>query len=237
MILLIDADSLVFGSCYRKKQNKDDYPFYTDIEDAKSKYDEIFHKMLNDIEEIYEIDDVMVFSNARGNFRKMITKKYKANRTYTEKPPLLYEMHQYVTKQYDSIGGCGVETDDVVARYWKEICERAGRNNVMIVSLDKDYKQFPCLYYNYHYKHKCVYDISYEEALYNFYEQMIAGDVADNVNYFPGKGVAFAKKYYIDCKTEFQYRRKLYELFKLIYKSKAKEKYSECYNLLKLRTE
>ena len=237
MILLIDADSLVFGACYRKKKHPDDYPYYTEIEDAQGKFDEVFHSMLNDIEEIYTVDDVLVFNNSRGNFRKLITKKYKAQRRKYELPPLLNQMHNYVTMQYDSIAGCGVETDDVVARYWKEICETAGRDNVMIVSLDKDYKQFPCLYYNYHYKHRCVYDISYEEALYNFYEQMIAGDVADNVNYFPGKGVVFAREYYAECKAEYQYRRMLYELFKLQYKSKAKEKYAECYNLLKLRTE
>ena len=62
-------------------------------------------------------------------------------------------------------------------------------------------------------------------------------DGTDNVNYFRGKGVKFAKNYYKDCKTDYQYRRKLYELFKQEYKSKAKEKYSECYNLLKLRTQ
>ena len=66
---------------------------------------------------------------------------------------------------------------------------------------------------------------------------MIVGDTADNVNYFRGKGVKFAKEYYKNCRTEYQYRKKLYKLFKDQYKSKAKEKYSECYNLLKLRTQ
>ena len=66
---------------------------------------------------------------------------------------------------------------------------------------------------------------------------MIAGDTADNVNYFKGKGKKFAEKYYIDCFTEYQYMRKLFQLFKDKYKSKAREKYIECYSLLKLRTE
>jgi hypothetical protein len=146
-------------------------------------------------------------------------------------------MHDFVKEQYDSIVGYGVETDDMVARYWKQISDDIGRDEVMIVSIDKDYKQFPCLMYNYHYKHRQVLDISEEDALYNFYEQMIAGDTADNVNYFKGKGKRFAEKYYADCQNKFQYTRKLYELFKKEYKGKAKEKYAECYNLLKLRTE
>ena len=44
-------------------------------------------------------------------------------------------------------------------------------------------------------------------------------------------------KYFEGCVTDYQYRKRLYLLFKEVYKSKAKEKYSECYNLLKLRTQ
>ncbi len=64
---------------------------------------------------------------------------------------------------------------------------------------------------------------------------MIVGDTADNVNYFKGKGKAFAKKYYKHCKTKYQYTKQLYNLFRKEYKGKARQKYVECYNLLKLR--
>ena len=107
----------------------------------------------------------------------------------------------------------------------------------MIVSIDKDYRQFPALIFNYHYKHREVLDITEQQAMYNFYEQMISGDTADNVNYFLGRGRAFAKKYYDGCKTKYQYTRKLYELFIQEYKGKARQKYTECYHLLKLRTQ
>ena len=145
-------------------------------------------------------------------------------------------MHQYVKDTYDSKFVYGLETDDLVAKYWQTLSNEFGRDNVMIVSIDKDYKQFPCLMYNYHYKHRVVLDISEEEALYNFYEQMIVGDTADNVNYFRGKGKKFAEKYFQDCKSKYQYTKRLYELFKEEYKGKARQKYAECYNLLKLRT-
>jgi hypothetical protein len=144
-------------------------------------------------------------------------------------------MHQYVKDHYDSVYGYGIETDDLVARYWYNLQEQVGRENVMIVSIDKDYKQFPALIYNYHYNHKCIYDISEETALFNFYSQMIEGDTADNVNYFKGKGKAFAKKYFKGCNTKYQYTKKLFKLFQEKYKSKAREKYIQCYNLLKLR--
>jgi len=236
MILLVDADSLIFASCYRKRETPDSEKFYTDISDSRNKFDEQFMQIVNHLEERYTIDKVLTFSGSKGNFRKLITKKYKANRKKQELPPLLHPMHNYVKQQYDSIFGFGVETDDMVARYWHKLTEQFGRNEVMIVSIDKDYKQFPALIYNYHYKHKEILDISEDEALYNFYEQMIMGDTADNVNYFKGKGKRFAEKYFSECQTKYQYTKKLYELFIKEYKGKARQKYVECYSLLKLRT-
>ena len=234
MILLIDANSLIFASCYRKRETPEDEKYYTDIVDSRNKFDQQFMSIVNHLEEKYTIDKVLTFSGSKGNFRKLLVKKYKANRKNQELPPLLNEMHLFVKQQYDSIFGYGVETDDMVARYWYKLSKEFGRNEVMIVSIDKDYKQFPCLMYNYHYQHKEILDISEEQALYNFYEQMIMGDTADNVNYFKGKGKRFSEKYFVDCETKYQYTRKLYELFKEKYKSKAREKYIEC--LLKLRT-
>ena len=45
-----------------------------------------------------------------------------------------------------------------------------------------------------------------------------------------------AKKY-LDVDTPYKLTKKIYQLFKEKYKSKAKEKYIECYHLLKLRTD
>jgi 5'-3' exonuclease len=237
MILLVDADSLIFASCYKKREHPEDEKYYTNIEDARAKFDQQFMSIVNHLEEMYQIDKVLTFSGSKGNFRKLITPVYKANRKNQELPPLLHDMHQFVKDQYDSIFGYGIETDDIVARYWKQISDDIGRDEVMIVSIDKDYKQFPALIYNYHYKHQVVLDISEEQAMYNFYEQCIVGDTADNVNYFKGKGIKFAERYFADCTTKYQYTRKLYELFKQQYKGKARQKYAECYHLLKLRTE
>jgi 5'-3' exonuclease len=236
MILLIDADSLIFASCYRKKQTPDDNPYYEKLSDSVEKFEEQLMGIVNDLEEHYNIDKVLIFSGSKGNFRKLITKKYKANRQKQQRPPLLYDMHDYVKEKHNSIYGYGVETDDMVARYWHDLSKEFGRDEVMIVSIDKDYKQFPCLMYNYHYKHKVVYDITEEEAMYNFYEQMIIGDTADNVNYFKGKGKKFAENYLSECNSHYQYIKKMYELFKEVHKGKAKQRYIECYNLLKLRT-
>jgi 5'-3' exonuclease len=237
MILLVDADSLIFASCYKKRDKPEDDKYYRDIEDAQAKFDEQFMSIVNKLEDMYPIERVITFSGSKGNFRKLITPVYKANRKKQELPPLLDDMHQFVKDEYDSVWGYGIETDDMVARYWKALSNEVGRDNVMIVSIDKDYKQFPCLMYNYHYKHKEVLDISEDEALFNFYEQMIIGDTADNVNYFKGKGKKYAEKYLKECESKDQYTRKMLELFQQEYKGKARQKFTECYHLLKLRTE
>ena len=237
MVLLIDADSLIFASCYKKRENPEDDMFYSEISDASKKFHYQLMAIVNKLEDMYTIDKVRIFSGAKGNFRKLITKTYKANRSYDNRPPLLNALHKYVRNNYGSLVGYGVETDDMVAKYWLRYCNEIGRDNVMIVSIDKDYKQFPALIYNYHYKHKTILDISEDEAMYNFYEQMIVGDGADNVQYFKGKGPKFAQRYLADCLTPYQYTKKMYQLFKDCHKGKAKQRYIECYNLLKLRTD
>ena len=96
MILLFDADSLVFASCCRTKKFPDELPYYTNLEDAISKFDEQFMKIVNDLEQTYDIEKIITFNGCRGNFRKLITTNYKANRKKQELPPLLHKMHQYV---------------------------------------------------------------------------------------------------------------------------------------------
>ena len=82
-----------------------------------------------------------------------------------------------------------------------------------------------------------MYDVSEMEALNNFYTQMIVGDTIDNVNYCKGYGKKYAEKLFAECTTHYQFTKKVYGLFKEIYKQKAKLKYIQCYNLLRLRTE
>ena len=130
MILLVDADSLIFASCYKKRESIDDNPHHSDLSYARNKLDDQFMAIVNHLETMYTIDKVLTFSGSKGNFRKLITKTYKANRVSSELPPLLDEMHAYVKKQYNSIYGYGVETDDMVARSRYHIAKDIGRNEV-----------------------------------------------------------------------------------------------------------
>ena len=165
-----------------------------------------------------------------------IRDRYKANRT-GEKPPILGKLHNLVKRKYKSHYGIGIETDDVVATLWKRVSEQRGVDSVIIVSIDKDYKQFPCWFYDYHWKKKTLSKISDEEATINFYSQMIIGDTADNINYCKGYGKAYANKILKDVKTPFSATRRVYTLFKELYGDESKEKYNECKSLLTLKTD
>ena len=64
---------------------------------------------------------------------------------------------------------------------------------------------------------------------------MIVGDSADNVNYCKGYGEAWCRKNLIVGMSEYSLIKTVFSVFKTLYKSKAREMYIECYNLLKLR--
>ena len=98
MIVLVDADSLIWSSCYRKKESPEDNMYHT-LDDAKDKFDEVFMSIINKIEETYELDKVITFAGARGNFRKQISKTYKANRKESDRPPVLNELQEYVKEK------------------------------------------------------------------------------------------------------------------------------------------
>lgn len=217
MILLFDIDSLLYSSCYNV-----DSP-----EEAMFKFDENYQKIINDLEELWEIEQVIPFGLSRNNFRKYITKKYKANRS-KEKPQYFNQLCKYVEAYYEPEIANGMETDDLVAIFQEKI----GHENCIIISIDKDYKQFEGTIYNY--RQKKIIQLNKQQALYNFYEQMIVGDTADNVNYCRGYGKAYAKKLFKGVSTDFGYKKKVLGLFKKIYRSKGRERFIECYHLLKL---
>lgn len=235
MIALFDADSLIFASCFNRLSDINETPFITDLNEAIKKFDDGFGRIVEEVQEVYpELSEVIVFNGSRNKYRKEISKDYKANRKKQERPPVLNDLHNYVKEQYNSVFSDYYETDDMVATYWRQASDELGTDNVMIIAIDKDYMQFPALIYNYHYTKKHFIKLSKEDAYRNFYTQMIVGDSSDNVNYCKGYGKKYAEKLLSDKKTKFSMQRAVYTLYKDIYKEKAKEKFVECYRLLKL---
>ena len=230
MIVLFDADSLVYSSCYGTEN----------LEEAIDKFEGTYNSIISTIQDYKDSDlDVRVYHGATGgNFRTEINPTYKENRKGKPKPPNYYELSAYVDFSFDAVGAVGEEVDDVIARDYVHL--KARGMDVCIVSIDKDYLQIPdALIYNYGWDNKkedykgFIY-VSEDDARKNFWTQMITGDSADNVNYLKGKGIKYAQKHLEGATSDFSYIRRVYTLFKETYSTDAKNAFMECYNLLKI---
>ena len=91
-----------------------------------------------------------------------------------EKPEFLDALVQHVKDNIDVQWRFGIETDDLVAKF----LDYYGKDKAIIVSIDKDYRQFECTIFNYR-KREFI-TVNKDQALYNMYEQMVVGDRADN---------------------------------------------------------
>ena len=222
MIVLFDIDSLLYSSSYGQES----------AADACNKLDEVYQSIINKIEDYHPIHSLINVGLPIGeNFRVKLDKNYKANRK-TEKPEFYKDVCDYAIEHYDLYQPRKEEADDLVARLWRQLTDIGEK--VIIVSIDKDYKQLPCLLYDYHYKRDGLYQISEEEALRNFFTQMIVGDTADNVNYLKGYGPKKAESILEGADSVYKYTRRVYTLFKEMYPSAARERFKTCHRLLKI---
>lgn len=224
MTILLDADSLVYSCCYGVES----------AEEAKDKLDSYIHNIIASIEEVHgTADNIEIYHGQdQKNFRKDIVDTYKANRSPV-KPDFFSEVSDYIKFFFDALTAPnGLEVDDVVSMRWKELTNQG--EFCIIAAIDKDYLQLPATIYSWAGKRIGFTEVSEEDAMRNFWTQMIVGDSSDNVNYIKGKGIKFSEKYLEDADSWFKYISRVYRLFKEEYGDDAKEKFLECYRLLKI---
>jgi|SRR5210317_2527989 len=212
MVVLIDADSLVYSCSYGVE---------TEVE-ALTKFDEVLMYIVNDIDEYYDVEFYYVYHGSRGrNFRYDVDENYKANRK-GERPEFFKALSNYVRQEYEAISAEGEEVDDKIARDWRSLNEQG--KEVCIVSIDKDYLQLPALIYNYSINRRGFTRVTEQMARHNFYTQVLTGDPSDNIKGAPGIGPKKAEKLLEGCTTDFSYLRTLVST----YKEKVPEKPLEC---------
>jgi len=216
MIAIFDIDSLVYEACYGAE----------DLEEATHRFFNRYNDAIYAVTNRLGVDKVIPVGFCKENYRKKVDLSYKANRT-SEKPKFFDELVESVKDHINVQSRRGIETDDLVVKYH----DYYGKDNAVIISIDKDYKQCEGIIYNY--RNGDIIIVNKEAALFNFYSQMVIGDTADNVNYIKGLGKRWCENN-LSGKNEFAMRRAVYTLFKERYKSKAKEMFVRCYLLLKL---
>jgi hypothetical protein len=152
-------------------------------------------------------------TTCENSARKAKHPSYKAARNKTHNPirKWVTKMRNYVVVNifvfenefsfYDS----RIEADDLIAIR----AEQLGMDNCIIVSPDKDLNTIPGLHFDYNRKPskevdeygnriqnpmRGMYEISIQEAEYNFYIQMLTGDKADDIEGLAGIGPVKAAK-------------------------------------------
>lgn len=151
-----------------------------------------------------------VFLTGKDNFRDKLgtIKKYKGNRIGKAKPIHYQAIRDYMVNHWGAKVVDGHEADDELAI--QACLEGYDPDRVCIVSQDKDLKTVPGLLYDQ--GKKWAFVISEQEALGNFYRQMVVGDSADNILgiYKAGPKAAECIK---DTDTELEMWTKVVDLF------------------------
>ena len=130
-----------------------------------------------------------------GNFRNeiAITAPYKGNRS-APKPKHLQLIRDYLVSAWDFKVSEGQEADDSIA-----IAHVENEYKSIIASIDKDFLQLRGNHWNFVKKEMTV--VSEEEALKNFYRQVLTGDRVDNIIGLKGIGPVKADKILRECES------------------------------------
>ena len=185
MIALIDADIV----CYRIGFASQDVNEKLAIARTAEFMEELVMKPY--------VGDYKGFLTGSNNYRKEVAKTapYKGNRT-ADKP-----IHYNLIREYLATAwACEVvedqEADDAIgiAAYAAE------EESYIIMSIDKDLDMIQGWHYNFIKDNK--YQVTEEEAIKNFYRQLLTGDKVDNIIGLRGIGPKKADKILADCITE-----------------------------------
>jgi DNA polymerase-1 len=187
--LLIDGDVLAFEGSVVAEESiewKDEmWTVHADMTIAKN-------RILNRIVEFKDLigaDEVVVALTDRANFRRKLYPSYKSNRSKSRLPIILKEVKKWMLTDLDAQLWPNLEADDVLSILATDRCMD---EETVIVSIDKDFKSVPGIFYDYN---KKEYHHPSEEEADNFHLiQSITGDSTDGFGGVPKVGPVGAKK-------------------------------------------
>lgn len=187
MKALVDADILVYRFGFASEGDPAEF--------ALARLSEF----LDNLQAMDGIDEVWGYLTGSNNFRNEIAKTapYKGNRVMAK--PYHYQLlREYMERAWGFEVIDGMEADDAIGI-------EAYRNEpeeTIIVSIDKDLNMIRGHHYNFVKEEK--YFVTEEEAIRNFYLQILTGDKIDNIIGLDGIGPVKSKKLLKDCNTELE---------------------------------
>ena len=178
-LALIDADTIYYRAAFKKNK--------VEIRKAINETMASIKNALIDFEDYNQ----MVAVKGRGNYRKDLYPKYKANRKVDDdlKQYLTYG-HEYMVEKYEAVMADGMEADDLVSIWAYEA--RDAEVSYCVVGIDKDLLQIPGNHYNFHKQtHEFIDD---DTANLKLMLQCLTGDTSDNIPGIKGIGPKKADK-------------------------------------------
>lgn len=165
-----------------------------------------------------EIDESELYiTTCSNNFRNELADNYKSNR---KKNKYVWMVREYY-RNNEAICSDILEADDLIANR----CKSLSKNDYIIVSIDKDLKTIGGYYWSYYiqkskdidgnfiedehgnhereYKQKDIEFITEEKAKFLFWQQMLMGDVSDNIIGLKRIGVKTSEKILNKSKNHF----------------------------------
>lgn len=182
--------------------------------------------MLNFIDAL-ALDGHRLFLSGDGNFRKELSKTYKAQRK-TEKPKYYWDCFEYLQNYWSAEVINGAEADDAIG-----IVSTSNPEHI-VCTIDKDLDQLPVWHYNW--RKYLTYRPTRGEATRVIWTQMLVGDHVDNIKGVRGIGVKKAAKILGDEQDEDKLFELVYNTYLENYETQeeAKEEFILNYKLLKI---
>lgn len=187
MKALVDADLLVYRFGFASEGDPAEF--------ALARLSEFLDNLYLEL----SVDEVWGYLTGKGNFRNEIavTAPYKGTRI-AAKPYHFQLLREYMERAWGFEVVDGIEADDAlgIESYRNEPDE------TIIVSIDKDLNMIRGHHYNFVKEEK--YYVTEEDAIRNFYLQILTGDKVDNIIGLQGIGPVKSKKLLQDCITELE---------------------------------
>lgn len=169
------------------------------------------------------------YLTGKGNFRETLatTKTYKDNRDPSHRPKHYKAIKDHLIHKFGAVVINGEEADDAIARAAYSFYI----DKYVVVSNDKDLDQIAGFHYNWITRES--YFITDEQAIKNFYIQLLAGDATDNI---PGViGQTKARDIVEDCADPHGCAVVVKELYEKEYKEYWADKLEEVAELVWIR--
>jgi hypothetical protein len=144
--------------------------------------------------------DVRLYLSSGSTFRHRIakTRPYKGNRDTSHRPTHEGAIREYLAGTWDTTVAADEEADDLLG-----IAQSAAPDDTIICTVDKDLNMIPGWKYDFVKEEK--FWVSEDEAMHNFYYQLIVGDSTDNIVGIPRAGAARANKILSDRSLDEQW--------------------------------